>query len=131
MNITDAQIQSLKQIGEQTRTTVQPLMKQIAEKSKALADLRKSGSTDSAAIGKLVVDIDALQKQVKDARDNARTGALGVLTADQKTKLAALEAAAKLLPAIRQAEALGLIDPPQGAGPGGPGMGFGRGGMRP
>jgi Spy/CpxP family protein refolding chaperone len=122
LGLTDTQIQSLKTVAEQTRATVQPLMQQIGEKSKALAELRRAGSTDAAAIGNLVVQIDALEKQVQEARAAAKTQALAVLTADQKTKLAALEAAAKLMPAIRQAENMGLIQPPAGVGPGpGPG----------
>jgi hypothetical protein len=130
LNLTDSQLQSFKQIAQQTRTTVQPLMQQINTKSKALQDLRRQGSADAAALGNLVVEIDNLRKQVADARTSAHTQVLAVLTADQKTKLTALEEAAKLIPAIHEAAALGLIEAPVGAGMGpgmGPGMGMGRG----
>ncbi len=132
LSLTDNQVQGFKQIAQQTRTTVQPLEQQIRTKSQALQTLRRQGSADATALGNLVVEIDNLRKQVSDARAAAHTQALGVLTADQKTKLAALEEAAKLFPAAREAGALGLIQPPPGARMGprmGPGMGPGMGPM--
>jgi len=38
-----------------------------------------------------------------------------VLTPDQKTKLAALQSAAALIPAIHQAAGLNLLTPPEGS----------------
>ena len=129
LSLTDAQVQSFKQIAQQTRTTVQPLMQQISTKSKALQDLRRQGSSDTTALGNLVVEIDGLHKQVADARASALTQVQALLTADQKTKLTALEAAAQLMPAIHEAAALGLIQAPAGGGGMGGRMGMGPMGM--
>ena len=73
------------------------------------------------------------QAQIKQIREKYQAQALGVLTPDQKAKLAKLDEAEKQLQAIRQAHALGLLAPPD-AGPGfrGPmGQGMRRGRMAP
>jgi hypothetical protein len=63
----------------------------------------------------LQADIQAAEKQLQAIRAREHDQALTVLTPDQKTKIAALEAAAKLAPEIRQATRLGLLTPPNNA----------------
>ena len=67
------------------------------------------------------------RKHVRKKRvAKSKTAAQALLTADQKTKVAALAEAAKLIPDVNQAAALGLIEgPAHGSfermpGPGGP-----------
>ena len=127
LGISDTTIQSIQQAIQKTQSTIQPLVQQIGEKHRAVADLLAKGSTDAAAIGKLILDAEAIRKQIRTQHDALQSTAQSFLTADQKTKLKALEDAAKLAPAIHEAVGLHLVTGPEGAGPGGPGMGPGMG----
>jgi len=125
LNLTDSQIQSIQQVQQQALSSQQTVFTQIRDKHQALRDLLEKGTSDAAAVGKLILDIRALQKQIEQAMTASRSQAVSFLTADQKTKLAALEQAAKLRPAIEQATRLGLLEAPA-PGPGVPGgLGFG------
>jgi Spy/CpxP family protein refolding chaperone len=130
LGLSTAQVDALKLLITQFREQTQTVREQVAEKQKALNTLLKSNSTDSAAIGALMVEIQTLRSQIQSAHESVRAQALNVLTAEQKTKLAGLEAARALRPAIQEAAMLNLLTPPEGAsGPmgGGPGMGLGGG----
>lgn len=125
LNLTDAQISTLKQLRQSEMTALQPIFDQIAPLRQSLREQEQSSTADSAAIAKLVTSIQALEQQATPIRASFQQQAQAVLTADQKTKLAALESAAALLPAIHEASALNLMTPPKGFGPGGgfrPGM---------
>jgi Spy/CpxP family protein refolding chaperone len=132
LNLTDAQVQQMRQAGEQARKqaaekmrTIQP---QVRDQRLALRDLLAKGSNDPAAVGKLVLEIQALHKQVREAREAVRNSQLNVLTAEQKAKFKAIEDAAALPAATRAAIRLGLVPRPQGE----PGLGMMRrgGGLR-
>lgn len=127
LSLTDAQVQSLQQLRQTQRTTVQPLMQQLMTKQQSLQNQLASGAS-AATLGTLLQDIEALQKQIQQAQTTYQAQALNLLTADQKTKLQALQDAAKLQPAIREATSLGLMSPPAGQGGRGGGRGFGAGG---
>jgi len=128
LNLTDAQVQQMQQIRQQAASSVSALLPQIRTKRQSLRDLLTSGTADPAAVGKIVLDAYALDKQVQQARTTARTQALAVLSADQQAKLEALQDAASSGPALREAMGLGLVTPP--AGPGGMLGGFGMQGPR-
>ena len=124
LNLTDAQVQQMRQAGEQARKqaaekvrTIQP---QVRDKRLALRDLLAKGSNDPAAVGKLVLEIQALHKQVREGREAVRNSQLNVLTAEQKAKFKAIEDAAALPAATRAAIRLGLVPRPQGE----PGLGM-------
>jgi hypothetical protein len=92
------------------------------------------GTTDAAAVGRLMLEMAALRKQVEQTQSAVRTQVLAQLTPVQTGKLKTLEEAAKLQPAIHGAAALGLLAPPEGRGPGmmmGPGFMHGPGSGRP
>ncbi len=135
LGLQDAQITQIQQIQKQAMESARTVMTQIRDKEQGLRDLLTKGTTDAAAVGKLVLEIDTLRKQIRKSRDTAHDAAVAVLFADQKTKLTALESAAKLAPAIAQAHALALLTPPaagQGGFGGGMGPRFGMGsGMGP
>ncbi len=126
LSLTDAQIQSLQQLRQSEMTALNPVMDQIAPLRQSLQTQLQSGSADAAAVGKLVLNIQALEQQVTTARNSFRDQALALITADQKTKLADLQSAADLMPTIQQAMSLNLLSPPKGLegapGFGGPGM---------
>jgi len=113
LNLTDSQIQSIQQAQQKAIESQRTVFEQIRTKHQAVRDLLDKGTTDAAAVGKLMLEIHALQKQAEQARAAVRTQLLSFLTTEQKTKLTALEQAAKLQPAIHQAIMLGLLAPPE------------------
>jgi Spy/CpxP family protein refolding chaperone len=131
LSLTSTQVQSLQSISTQQRAAVRGVQQQIADKQRALDTLIQKGSTDAAALGNLLIDMQNLRKQVNQSAGTYQSQALAVLTPDQKTKLNNLQAAAQLQPAIHEAGFLGLLAPPQGANAG-PGAGMRMGpGPRP
>ena len=126
LNLTDAQIGSLQQLRQAEMTALKPIFEQIAPLRQNLRTQTQSASADATAVGKAVLNIQALEQQAAPIRASYQQQALAVLTAAQKTQLAALQSAAALMPAIHEAMGLNLLTPPNGPeGPGGefaPGM---------
>lgn len=108
LGLSDAQVTSLQGIQTAQRQAAQPIAQQMQTKQAALRAALTAGTTAVAA-GTTLLEIEALRKQLDTLETNARNQAAGVLSADQRTKLKALEDAAKLQPAIGQATSLGLI----------------------
>lgn len=132
--LTDSQIQGLQQLQQQAATALQSIHQEIQQKQSTLQEQLSKGSTDAAALGKLLLDIDSLKKRATQTEESFRNQALATLTAAQKTKLKTLEDAEKLQPAIGQAVGLQLLAPlqppagvpglgPFGLGPGVPARG--------
>ena len=130
LNLTDAQVTQLKDLRKQQAESLRPTMEQIRSKRQQLGEAVRAQSPDSALIGQLTVDIKNLAASLKSARTDLSAKAQAVLTPDQKTKLASLDEARKLMAAAGQATALGLLAPPEGAGGQGMGMMMGRPGAR-
>ena len=126
LNLSDTQITSINNAVRAAADANQALRNTIREKHLALQTLLNNGSTDASAIGKAMIEIRDLQKQIAAAQAKIQEQALSFLSADQKTKLKALDEAEKLRPAIGQAHALHLLAPPANLAPGpmnGPGPG--------
>ena len=130
LGITDAQVNSLTLIRQAEATAMQPIATQIQSKQQALQTSLMNGTTALAA-GTALLEIEGLRKQMTAIQTNARNQATGVLSADQRTKLAALDAAAKLQPAAQQAQALNLLAPAANTTSGGLGGGRGPRGFAP
>jgi Spy/CpxP family protein refolding chaperone len=132
LTLTDTQITGIQAVQKQLQTAVQNLQTQIQTKQTALDTAMAGANPDALTVGKLLVDIANLHKQVQTQAGTFRDQAINLLTAAQKTKLTALNEAAKLQPAIHQAIGLLLLAPPVnpygtpgiGGGPRG-GRGFG------
>ena len=67
------------------------------------------GSADPAAVGKLMIEIQGLEKQIHQVHEAARNSLLEMLTPDQKTRFQAVQDTALLPVAAREAVALGLV----------------------
>jgi Spy/CpxP family protein refolding chaperone len=130
LNLSDSQVQALEQIQQQQMDSVRPMMQQIGQKHGALNDLLQKGGADPAAVGKLVLEIDALQKSISQKQTSFADQARSSLTADQKMKLKALDDTRKAMPAMEQGTALNLLAP-QGGIRGGPALLGGPGGFAP
>lgn len=125
LSLSDAQVTSLTQIRQAEAQAVQPIATQMQTKRAALQASLTTGTTALAA-GTALLEIEGLRKQMETIQTNARNQATGVLTAAQRTALATLDTAAKLQPAVGQAQALNLLAAPANAGNGAggrPGMG--------
>jgi periplasmic protein CpxP/Spy len=128
LNLTDAQISTLQQLRQSEMAALKPIFQQIGPMRQSLRSQAQSSSADATAVGKLVLSIQSLEQQAAPIRSSFQQQALNVLTADQKTKLAALQSAAALMPTIHEATALNLLTPPKGSeGPGGFGAEMPRG----
>lgn len=114
LNLTDAQITSLQQLHQSEMAALKPIYQQMGPLHENLRTQTQSSGADAAAVGKLVLSIESLEQQAEPIRSSYQQQALAVLTADQKSKLAALQSAAALLPAIHEAMALNLLTPPKG-----------------
>jgi len=121
LNLTSAQISTLQQLRQSEMAALKPIFEQIRPLRESLRTQEEGSSADAATVGQLVLNIKTLQQQAAPIRASFQQQALAVLTAAQKTQLAALQNAASLIPAIHEAMGLNLLTPPAGSeGPGGP-----------
>jgi len=117
LSLTDDQVERIRGIQRAGRSP--ETMKAMMDKRRAIGEATKNGES-AEKIAALIKDAESARAQAKAARDAARVQTLSVLTSEQKTKLQALQEAAKLMPSVRQAAAAGLLEAPEGA----PGPGF-------
>ena len=111
MNLSDDQIQSLVQLQQQKAQALQPLVQQAQQGQQKLEQLL-ANNPDPAAVGQLVIQITAIQRQVQQAMANFQQQALNVLSSDQKGQAQTLGNVLKLQLAAQQALNLGLVLPP-------------------
>jgi Spy/CpxP family protein refolding chaperone len=123
--LTDAQVAQLSAIHQNEMRAVEPIQAELATKEQALSNALENGSTDTFALGALLLDIASFRKQIDAARQEAVAQGNGILTGDQKAKVAALDAASNLDDEIRGATMLSLIRGPVRSIPGGRGTGSG------
>jgi hypothetical protein len=112
LTLTDAQVNSLIQVLNSRREAEAAIYRQISEKQQVLYGLLQAGSNDALQIGQLTVEINNLQRRLPLSAEPYRSSALAVLNDQQKTKLAALAEALRLVNAAYQAVSLNLIDQP-------------------
>jgi hypothetical protein len=112
LSLTDAQANEMRRAGEQAARQVEEKAKtvqpQIREKRAAL-DAAMAKGNDPAAVGKLMLEIRALEKQVGDAQRAGREAFVSSLTPEQKARFKAIEDAALLPIAAREAVRMGLV----------------------
>jgi len=116
LNLTDSQLQSLENVQNSRNQAVQAIYSQISQKYMTLNSLLSSGTGTAAQLGQLLLDIQALQKQLPTTDTPYKTQARNVLTADQTAKLPTLSQALQLQTTAWQAIGLLLIDSPTPAG---------------
>jgi hypothetical protein len=112
LGLTTFQVEQLVAILREKTEALLETYKQLAQKEAELHSLLTSGSQDLNRIGKLTVDIHNLRTPPSPSNNQYRERALAILTPDQKTKLATLEQALRLIPPAYEAVTLNLIDGP-------------------
>ena len=115
--LTDQQLASLQQIQAQRQQADQAIYKQINERQTQLSELLRANSTDALTIGRLMVEINGLRKQIPSNPATYRESALKVLNQAQTAKLQALVEALRLSRPAWEATSLNLIDDPNSGGP--------------
>lgn len=97
VQLTPDQIATWQQIDKDTAAAVKPLADNARELDKQVHTALQASSPDPAAVGKLVVAADAVRDQIRVLREGAKAKRVAVLTADQKVKYEAFEAALAFL----------------------------------
>ena len=118
LNLSNSQFRRMEQARESARREAgekeRTLRPQIEEKRLALEEMLGNPNADAALVGRAMLEIRGLQRQIRQAHEAVRTAELNVLTAEQKMKFKAIQDAANLPEATRQAQRLGLVaGPPQ------------------
>lgn len=104
LQLTPDQIASWKQINTDTSATVQPRAAKAKGLQKQLA-AALDANADSATVGNLTLALHDTRAQIRAARQAANAKRTVVLTAEQKTKFEAFQAAVQFLRSERRAAA--------------------------
>src|SRR5262249_26965886 len=108
LGLSDAQLTQLHALLEARRSATESLVSQMQTAQKALQDALGAASPDPAAVGAALLQLQSLQKQIQAAGEAFRTQFTGILTDDQKAKLAQIDALDAALRAGQALHALGL-----------------------
>ena len=121
LSLTDAQVTQIRDAVKAGHETNKPVAEQMRTKARALRDTMQAGSNDANAVGKQMIELRELRKQMQANRAKVSEQAVSFLSAEQKAKLQTLKDSAELRREARAAMALGLLPPPagEGRGPGG------------
>jgi Spy/CpxP family protein refolding chaperone len=126
IGLTDAQVQQLKDLRSQQFQDMKPALDEIRAKAQELRAATQAQTPDAATVGKLTLELKSLRESMQSNRTALEAKTKALLTPDQIAKLKPLEDAQKLMPAIHEAMALGLLAPPDGAGAGNGAMAMAR-----
>ena len=124
LGLTADQVVALKEARNQHGQQVRELQREIFRIRREINTELQGDNPNTAVIAQFLTDIEGLNKQVKDLREEFRQQTLATLGDEQKEALAALEQARALQSAMRQAAMFGLLEDS-----GNPGSRFGRGGF--
>ncbi|MBI5280132.1 MAG: periplasmic heavy metal sensor [Candidatus Solibacter usitatus] len=116
LGLTDQQVERLRGLRKEQMQSLRPQAEKIRDNRRALAEAMRSANPDAGQVGQLMVEQRKLAESLRGAHKDRGAGALAILTPEQQARLRALQDAQALLPAARQAAALGLIAPAAGEG---------------
>ena len=117
VNLKHPRITSIANSNQSLRTASQYVMEQIRTERTGFQNLLTADAT-------ALLEIQTLEKKFADNRTKTKTAAVSFLSAEQKTKLKALDDASKLREEIGEATRLSLLVAPLSAIPQGTGHGF-------
>lgn len=119
LNLSDEQAGQLRDLQQERMQASRQNWDQVAQKQRELNDLLNAANADASAIGAMMIQIRALQKQAPPDEQIYRDKALAVLNPAQKMKLQILEQALQLRPAVDEALSVNLLkfEPIRAAGP--------------
>lgn len=97
LSLTSEQKSGWQTIQADLRTTIEGLHEQDRTLNEQLHTALDNNSTDAAALGNLLIQIRGIHSQIESARNAADAKFEASLTAEQKVKFAAFEAASEYL----------------------------------
>lgn len=121
LSLSDTQLESIRSSNKAAMESSKETFKSLFVKQKALREMVKNGTGDATAIGNATLEAEAIRKQLSAARTATHDKALSFLSAEQKTKLDALNGNRELRREMFQAQRLQLLAGNHG-GPRGPGF---------
>ena len=92
LDLTDAQRTQMKSILTKEKPTIQPLMQQLAQGHQQIRQLEEASTFDEAKARALATQQSQTMTELMVQKSRIKSEMMQVLTADQKTKLAAFEA---------------------------------------
>ena len=92
LDLTSDQKSQVKAIWEKEKPTLQPLMQQMRQNHTAMKALQASGPFDEAKTRALATQNSQTMIELQVEHERMKSEIMQILTADQKTKLAQLEA---------------------------------------
>jgi hypothetical protein len=113
LTLTDSQIASLQQVQAEKRKAEGAIYTQINDRQQQLNALLRAGSNDAGTIGRLMVEINNLRRQLPLPAEQYRAAALAVLTDAQKARLPALAEALRLSAPANEAVFYNLVAAPE------------------
>ena len=87
LDLTDAQKAQIKQIHENSRQSLRPIMEEIRAKRQEIRQASEGGTFNEALVSQKLTEIAPLEAKMMAARFRAHQDTLAVLTAEQKAKL--------------------------------------------
>ena len=108
LELSPEQASRLQQVYQARQQTLRQLWDEINANERRLQNLLNSRTPDALAAGNLLIAIQGARRQIKDQLTHDL--ACSILTAAQRRKLATLETAMRLRPALDQAIMAGLIE---------------------
>ena len=113
LNLTDSQLRQMQEAGrkagQQAQEKMRAMERQLQEKHAAFEALMAKDSNDAAALGKALIEMRATERQMHEIGGSVRASQLAVLTPEQRARFKAVEDAALLPQAARDAARLGLV----------------------
>lgn len=92
LGLTDEQMESAKQIHEETWAKAKPLMEQHEQQMDEIHALLDAGNANATAIGQKMIAAHALHKQVEALHEDAMGRFSGLLNEEQRAKLEKMHA---------------------------------------
>jgi Spy/CpxP family protein refolding chaperone len=88
LDLTPQQMMAIKELQKKHHEDVFPLTQELRAKQQALRAALESTQPNTTAVGQIVVEQQALRKQLQGLNEKLRSGILALLTPEQKQKVA-------------------------------------------
>lgn len=104
LQLSEEQVESLRELLEERHETVEPLARAIAERERLIQEQLNSSAPDPATIGQLVIEIHQHRQLIRQAQETFLQAFTSLLNEEQQRRYHALQMAERLqrfLPAFR------------------------------
>jgi Spy/CpxP family protein refolding chaperone len=108
LQLSDAQVAAIEQLNEKRRSTVEPIAQQIGTAQQALNAALNAASPDATAVGRAMLTVRDLQRQIEQAQKSFADGFNALLTDSQRTQVQQIRNVEAALHAAQALHALGL-----------------------